>query len=317
MLVRWLPWRWARPFIGLLSLIFINSNILVCGLAIHLLGAYGWGTGKSVDWLRPKVDACYRAWVLNCEWWFRSMLGVTWQLDEGFNPKQNEWHLLIANHQTWVDAFVLLAQVQGRVPMPRIFMKDTLAWLPLVGSATKIMGFPHVKRYSKAKLARHPELAGKDLATTQKSCELLMSSPSAVMSFVEGTRFTQAKHQEQNSPYQTLLRPKAGGVFMVLQAMPGKFKSITDLNIVYRDAVVSYWDLVCGRVGRVQVTVRHVPIPERFQTDLQEQDKAEFYDWFNSYWQAKDDAVVADQADCSILELKRKAPINKQNGLQN
>ncbi len=316
MLVKWLPWPWAKPFIGLLSLVFVNSNILVCGIAIHAIGLFGWVTGKSSPWSRPKVDIWYRGWVRACEWWFHRVLGVTWQLDESFKPKADQWHLIIANHQTWVDAFVLLAQVQGRVPMPRIFMKDTLGWLPLVGSATKIMGFPHVKRYSKAKLARHPELVGKDLATTQKSCESLMSSPSAVMSFVEGTRFTLAKHKAQQSPYEKLLRPKAGGIFMVLQAMPGRFTRITDVNIVYGDKVVSYWDLLCGRVGPVQVRVRHVPLPVRFQGALSEQDKSEFFEWFNGYWQGKDDSLVADQADCSILEMNRNAPINGENGLQ-
>ena len=40
-----------------------------------------------------------------------------------------------------------------------------------------------------------------------------------MFNFLEGTRFTRAKHDEQQSPFRHLLKPKAGGIAFVLDAM--------------------------------------------------------------------------------------------------
>ena len=64
-------------------------------------------------------------------------------------------------------------------------MKHSLIWIPLVGSATYIMGFPFMRRYSKALLAKHPHLVGKDIETTRHSCSRFMQAPNTVLSFVK------------------------------------------------------------------------------------------------------------------------------------
>lgn len=306
-----------RPMIGLLSFLFLCLNILVCGAAIHLIALWAWFTKRPVAWQRPLMDACYRAWVLCCGTWFRYVLGMDWQLDSSLKRSSEQWHLVVANHRSWVDVFVVLLQVQGRMPLPRIFMKDTLLWLPLVGSATKLMGFPQVKRFSKAKLAQRPELVARDREITLAACKPLMQAPSSVMTFAEGTRFTQPKHTQQDSPYQHLLRPKAGGLWMVLQAMPGRFLSITDLNVVYLNGTPSFWDLLCGRVQGVYVKARQVAIPSAFQNITESTDKQAFYGWLNGYWQDKDCTMVTDLHHCSKLEIKRNGPIKKGSSLQN
>ena len=158
-----------QPFIGLLSFLIVSTNILLCGLAIHGVALLRCLLRKPESWARPYYDGCFRAWVKVCRVWFQRILKVTWHLDTWHPPKDQHWHLVISNHQTWVDVFVLLAQFDGRMPMPRIFMKDTLVWLPLLGTATKLMGFPQVKRYSKATLAKRPHLANVDRATTEKA----------------------------------------------------------------------------------------------------------------------------------------------------
>ena len=52
---------------------------------------------------------------------------------------------------------------------------------------------------------------GADLEATRRSCERFATRPTSIMNFVEGTRFTPAKHTGQDSPYTHLLRPRAGG----------------------------------------------------------------------------------------------------------
>src|SRR5699024_11933898 len=66
-----------------------------------------------------------------------------------------------------------------------------------------------LKRYSRARIARRPELAGRDIAATRRACRKFSRIPVAIVNFVEGTRFTPAKHQDQQSPHQYLLKPRA------------------------------------------------------------------------------------------------------------
>lgn len=305
-----------QPLIGLLSFLIVSTNILLCGLAIHGVALLRCLLRKPESWARPYYDGCYRIWVNVCRVWFQRVLNVTWHLDDWQPPSDQHWHLVIANHRSWVDVFVLLTQLEGRVPLPRIFMKHTLGWLPLLGTATKLMGFPHVKRYDKAALAKRPDLASVDQLTTEQACAPLKVAPSTILTFAEGTRFSAAKHAAQASPYHHLLKPKAGGAWMVMQAMPEHIKTITDVTIFYEGRVPSYWDLLCGRATTAYVKVRDIELPTSDHDDLALRDKAAFYQWFNGYWQRKDDAMVAHIKKCSKLEMSQKDTIKKGNSLQ-
>jgi len=109
-------------------------------------------------------------------------------------------------------------------------------------------------------LAKHPELAGKDRETTRRACEKFRHMPVSVMNFVEGTRFTRAKHASQASPYRHLLRPRAGGVAFVLDAMGEGLHAILDVTVVYAGGAGSMMDLIAGRLRDIRVRVRQRPI---------------------------------------------------------
>src|SRR5690606_33117909 len=128
-------------------------------------------------------------------------------------------YLVLANHQSWVDIPMLQAALNRRVPLLRFFLKSQLFWVPLLGLAWWALDFPFMKRYSREQLARRPELAGRDIEATRRACERFAHIPVSSMNFVEGTRFTPAKHAAQQSPFSHLLKPKAGGVAFVLDAM--------------------------------------------------------------------------------------------------
>jgi 1-acyl-sn-glycerol-3-phosphate acyltransferase len=128
--------------------------------------------------------------------------------------------------------------------------------------------------------------------------------PVSVMNFVEGTRFTPAKHDAQASPYRHLLRPRAGGLAFVLDAMGDALHAILDVTIVYADGPRSMADLVAGRIRDVRLHVRERPIGPSLRGDY-ENDAAfreRFQAWVNELWQAKDAQVgrmlapVADPA---------------------
>ena len=149
--------------------------------------------------------------------------------------KHRSWYLVNCNHQSWVDILVLQHLLNRRIPLLKFFLKHELIWVPVMGLAWWALEFPFMRRHSEDYLKKHPEMRGKDQETTRKACEKYALIPTSVMNFLEGTRFTTAKHQRQQSPYRHLLKPKAGGIALALNAMGDKFQAILDVTIVYPD----------------------------------------------------------------------------------
>ena len=220
----------------------------------------------------------------------RLVARVRFQISELPELKRRGWYLVLANHQSWVDILVLQRIFYRRIPFLTFFLKRELIWVPVLGLAWWALDFPFMKRYSKRLLARKPHLQGRDLETTQRACEKFRQLPVTVMNFVEGTRFTRAKQDRQNSPYRHLLRPKSGGAAFVLSAMGGQMDRVLDVTIVYPPGSKSFWAFLCGGIREVKVAVRALPvgtalIGEYFQdSDFRQQ----FQEWLNDLWQEKD-----------------------------
>jgi 1-acyl-sn-glycerol-3-phosphate acyltransferase len=102
----------------------------------------------------------------------------------------------------------------------------------------------------------------KDLATARKACERFRQIPTSVMNFLEGTRFSPAKRDAQQSPYGHLLKPKVGGLATALGAMGERFDALLDVTIVYPKGVPTFWDLLSGKLKDVVVRVREREIPK-------------------------------------------------------
>jgi 1-acyl-sn-glycerol-3-phosphate acyltransferase len=151
-----------------------------------------------------------------------------------------------------------------------------------------------MKRYSRAYLKKHPEKKGKDLETTRRACEKYQNFPVSVINFLEGTRFTPAKHAKQESPHTHLLRPKAGGIAFVLSAMGEMFDAILDVTIVYPQGNPTFWDFVSGQIPRVVVDVRQIPVDPAFVAGDYTGDaafRAEFQAWVRDLWAEKDEII--------------------------
>jgi hypothetical protein len=111
------------------------------------------------------------------------------------------------------------------------------------------------------------------------------------MNFCEGTRFTPAKHRQQQSPYRHLLKPKSGGIALALNVMGDRFHAILDVTIVYPDGAPNFWQFLCGRMKRVQVRVQTLPVPRHLATGDYAGDPAvrdAFQQWMQQLWQDKD-----------------------------
>jgi 1-acyl-sn-glycerol-3-phosphate acyltransferase len=207
----------------------------------------------------------------------------------GLSPR--DWYLVVSNHRSWVDILVLQETFNRRIPFLKFFLKQQLIWVPFLGLAWWALDFPFMKRHSSSFLAKHPEARGQDLAATRKACERFARLPTSVMNFVEGTRFTPAKHAALHSPYRHLLPPRAGGVAFVLSAMGQMLHSVLDVTIAYREKTPSLWDLCCGRLEPVRVHVAKCPV-ERWTTEGDYSEDAEFrarfQQWLAQLWSDKD-----------------------------
>lgn len=205
-------------------------------------------------------------------------------------------YLVFANHQTWVDIPVLQAVLNRKMPLLRFFLKSQLFWVPLLGLAWWALDFPFMKRYTREQLAKRPELAGRDIAATRRACAKFMHIPVAIMNFVEGTRFTRAKHDKQESPFTHLLKPKAGGIAFVLDAMGQALHSILDVTIVYPSGRPTMFDLMADRVGEVRVSIRELPIPTDLLAGDYQNDpvfRERLQSWLNELWADKDRTISA------------------------
>ncbi len=214
-----------------------------------------------------------------------------WEVHGLEGLKRNDWYLVTANHQSWLDIFVLQRIFNRRIPFLKFFIKQELIWFPLMGVAWWALDFPFMKRYSREKLAKHPELRGKDLETTRKMCERFKDVPVSIINFLEGTRITAVKHRKQQSPYRYLLNPKAGGIAFVLAAMNERIETMLNVTIFYPDGKASFWEFLQGKTPRVVALIEKLSIPHHLLVGDYTNDDAfreQFQAWVRNLWQEKD-----------------------------
>jgi 1-acyl-sn-glycerol-3-phosphate acyltransferase len=220
-----------------------------------------------------------------------ALLRIDWRItiDADLSPKGQ--YLVCANHQSWNDIFVLMQAFGRKAPFFKFFIKQQLIWVPVLGLCWWGLDYPFMKRYTPEQVAKDPSLKGQDLATTRKACERYRNQPVLILNFLEGTRFTAAKHARQQSPYAHLLKPKSGGFAFTLSALGSKLDSLLDVTIVYPQGPQGFWDFLCGRMRRVIVEVKQLRIPHELFTGDYENDPAfrqRFQDWIAQLWSAKD-----------------------------
>jgi 1-acyl-sn-glycerol-3-phosphate acyltransferase len=219
-------------------------------------------------------------------------------------------YLVVCNHQTWADIPILQRTFNRRIPFIRFFLKHQLIWVPLLGPAWWLLDYPFMKRYSRETLEKHPELRGKDLESTRKACEKFRSAPVSILNFLEGSRFTAAKHAQQGSPYRRLLRPKAGGMAFVLDAMGDSLRSLLDVTIVYPDGAPNFWEFLAGRLDRVIVHVEEIAIPQDLLGGDYLGDSAfrgRMQTWIDGLWKQKDERMATLLAEDGARPTDRPA----------
>ncbi|ENV33656.1 acyltransferase [Acinetobacter gerneri] len=215
-------------------------------------------------------------------------------IDESLDLNMQGRYLMTCNHQSWVDTTVNQYFGLTRMPLTRFFTKWELIFIPFVGQAFKILGFPMMKRHSKEQIAKNPELKHRDMEEARKACEQLLSQPFTLLNYLEGTRFTQEKHDQQKSPYTNLLKPKAGGLALALNILGDKIDALVDMTIVYPDGVPGYGEFWLGDVSRIAVNLRKIDIPDWVKGGNYEDDaeyREHFQQWVDEIWTEKDQLI--------------------------
>lgn len=230
-------------------------------------------------------------WVGSNLWWMRRWLKPTLDIHLPEGLSRDQWWLVLSNHRSWTDIFLLFFALHRRLPMPHFFVKRQLIWIPIVGLAFWAMEFPMLRRMTREQRARHPHLARRDREATQRMCERARERPIAIYNFVEGTRFTPAKHAAQDSPYRHLLQPRAGGIAQVLSLLGDRLGGILDVTLHYDNPRPTFWGYLCGREGPVTLNARRLEVPGWMVEGDYHDDpdyKERFHSWLNALWQDKD-----------------------------
>ncbi|CAK4070300.1 acyltransferase [Vibrio sp. 16] len=280
----------------ILNVVLVALNSAVCSLIIciiavfkivlptALLKAKATEMANKTMWLWASINAVILAMFNR----------VDWDIEGGDELKKHGWYLLISNHLSWTDIVVLCCVFKDRIPMPKFFLKQQLLYVPFIGMACWALDMPFMRRYSREYLIRHPEMRGKDLETTRRSCEKFKYSPTTVVNYVEGTRFTPEKQRKSKAGYDYLLQPKTGGIAYTLAAMGDQFENIIDVTLAYPENTHKpFRDMLMGRMTKVVVRINVLPVDQQVRGDYFKDKpfKRQFQQWLGNVWQEKDELL--------------------------
>lgn len=299
-----------EPLVGLIATVLMVANVLFW-VPILLLFAFLKliiPVRKMQLLIDPILLHIAEAWIAGNSGWMRLTQRTVWDVQGIEKLNYHSWYLVNCNHQSWVDILVLQHLFNRRIPLLKFFLKQQLIWVPVMGLAWWALDFPFMRRHSEEFLKTHSEMRGKDQATTRKACEKFALIPTSVMNFLEGTRFTPAKHQRQKSPYKHLLKPKAGGMALALNAMGDKFQAILDVTIVYPGGAPKFGQFLLGKLKRVIVRVSTLPIPRHLaQADYAGDPSVReaYQQWVQQMWLDKDAQIQTLLASSQAVVMPR------------
>ncbi|MDN3395951.1 MULTISPECIES: acetyltransferase [unclassified Pseudoalteromonas] len=297
MLKKWLP-NWLN---GLIVGCVLFANLIIFGALVLTLGLIK--LVLPIPVVSKLLHSAYKGWCKG------NRLGL-WlgcnniKVNISGEVNANSWYLLISNHISWLDIAVLSSL--DALPAPKFFLKDELKYVPFIGTGAWAMGMPFMKRVTKAQLAKNPNLKGLDVERTKRSCRNFRHHPTTIVNFVEGTRFTAQKHQHQQSPFQHLLKPKAGGTAFALEVLNEQFDAMLNTSLVYSGQS----DHVCrnilkGELESIHITIEVMPINTQmigsYQTD--KAFRGQFQQYLNNLWTVKDKQLSAIHIQQASTEL--------------
>lgn len=256
---------WCAPLLGVLALRLLVPKARP---AAHRIGC-----------------AIYRWAVAFDDWWLKRVSGARWQCP-GLELDPEAPCILIANHQSWADIFLLQSAVARRGPVIKFLCKRELAYIPVLGLIMLAFDFPIMRRRGRV-AGSAEERRHQDRARVRQACAGLFQAPAAMLTFAEGTRFSEAKRRLSMSPHRHLLRPRAGGFTAIVEALAPLRPPVVDLTIRYPGSA-AFWAFLGGASGPVAMAASRFSADEVLDADPRE--------WLEERWRLKDDCLAGEGA---------------------
>ena len=280
---------------GILACISIGiTTVAVCIVLFFWWLQLALVSAEKKSQIHQKMDRIIVWWTSSNRWMLNTLrlvnAKVHWQGREHLSPEK--WYLVVSNHQSWVDILLLQTYLLDDIPALKFFTKSQLIWLPFIGQAMYVLGFPYVKRVNREQIKNNPELRNADRDNVLNACERFKNHPTSILNFAEGTRRTDEKHQRQGSQFKHLLKPKIGGITYILQGMDAHLDGLVDVTIVYPDEVPTFWDLLQGKCGRVVFDIRYRTLEPLGAEGDEVPFNSTVAQWVNSVWAEKDARIT-------------------------
>ncbi len=201
-------------------------------------------------------------------WWggcvvFAERFNGTKIIVSGEDLPINENVLVVSNHQQMPDitTIMALARSKGRLGDLKFFVKHAIKWVPGVGWGMQFLNCPFLKRDWSA-----------DREKIDATFDTLVREriPMWLVSFVEGTRATEAKIRASTEwalergikPTRNVLIPRTKGFAASVEGLGDHLNAVYDFTIGYVEGVPSLWQFITGRVKQIHVHIRRFPADE-------------------------------------------------------
>jgi 1-acyl-sn-glycerol-3-phosphate acyltransferase len=237
--------------------------------------------------LSAPMALIYRLTVSLDDFLLFRVMGITVEIEGRRKTYPEKFYLISANHQSWADIFVLQHVFNWRAPIPKFLVKKELIYLPVVNIICLAYDYPLLQRGSMRGRVPSEGHFEKDTQSLEKAFARFIRYPATVINLLEGTRFTKGKARRQSSPYEHLLKPKAGGMAIIFSIPGVKVRTLIDVTIVYDCEHPTFWNFLCGKCGRVVVKVKEYEseaLPANRDFDSMAK-------WINGVWEKKDSEI--------------------------
>ena len=289
-----LPVKPVNTIKGLTAILFMTLNTAAVWSVLWFWVIQRiWTSGEKLVDLRERMDKIIWWWTGGNRWLLKTLNLIEPDIDWKHidDVSLDKWYLVISNHQSWTDIILLQSYLYGKIPPLKFFTKQQLIWVPGIGLAMYVLGFPYVKRVSKAQIKANPNLRNADRDNIAEACKGFKNHPTSILNFLEGTRRTSAKQLNQSSDYKNLLKPKIGGIEYVIKDMGDYLHKLIDVTIVYPDGTPTFWQFVKGECRSVKFVVSHHEIPKEVLVDNDIERRSSLSGWIKTIWMQKDQQI--------------------------
>ena len=289
-----LPVKPVNTIKGLTAILFMTLNTAAVWSVLWFWVIQRiWTSGEKLVDLKERMDKIIWWWTGGNRWLLKRLDLIEPDIDWKHidDVSLDKWYLVISNHQSWTDIILLQSYLYGKIPPLKFFTKQQLIWVPGIGLAMYVLGFPYVKRVSKAQIKANPNLRNADRDNIAEACKGFKNHPTSILNFLEGTRRTSAKQLNQSSDYKNLLKPKIGGIEYVIKDMGDYLHKLIDVTIVYPDGTPTFWQFVKGECRSVKFVVSHHEIPKEVLVDNDIERRSSLSGWIKTIWMQKDQQI--------------------------